>query len=355
MFSWGVIGGCGRWGFTLTYVIAKELKIPINVYDQEKAVNRERRAVDSGESEVRGLRVQFSTKLRWVLRHAQVVLVAINADQVGRLISDIKAVNRAHLANGGRPDRLPIKTHDKLFILCMKGMDANADGLFLPEQWQAAFPDCDVAVMGGPCQPNDLFRDPAYHATLGIATNRNFSGVSAAEISDEMKSGLIGFQPFENILGASICGVSKNLLGFFGGLLDAYGMERYKPLAAEIFMSEAKRLIDTFNQDGRIVDSLFYAGDNDATLYSPHSKNRREGQSLIEHGTLFEAPLTHSEAVGSAAPLIQRAKLLGVPMPTHNWLANVIAQAPSCRTPSRAALHGVLRRGAMRFGCQWPI
>ncbi|MDR1033013.1 MAG: hypothetical protein LBL84_03330 [Candidatus Nomurabacteria bacterium] len=319
MLSFAVLGA-GRWGGTLAWLTSHEIGVPVRLYDRTEVLRYIRCTRRQGDSDLSGLMVLLSDKLGWVLE-CDVVFVVINATHLGDLIADIKA-QRINMAG-------------KLVVLCMKGM--SPEGLFMPEQWAAAFPESQVAVMGGPCQPAQLFAGKS--TTMCIATNKGYSRmISADDICQTMNNRLINYEPTESIMGAAICGVMKNVLAFVGGMLDAYGWSHKKPLLELIFREEASRLIKAFDEDCDIVDGPLFSGDNKVTLYYPGSKNIISGRTLIEQGFL-----TPCEAVDSAMPLAIRISQLGFPMGMCGWTATMIARAPQCRTPTKAALRSRLR------------
>lgn len=312
--------GAGRWGGTLAWLISHEIGVPVRLYDTADVIKSLRKTRKLGNSDLSGCMVWLTDKLDWVL-DCGTVFIAINASHFGELLTEIKQAG--------------ISLEGKLVVLCMKGMDTT--GLFLPEQLAAAALGCDIAVMGGPCQPLQLF--DGTRTTMSIATNGNYSdGATAEDLCNALQNRPISFEPSESVIGAAVCGVSKNILAFVGGMLDAYGWAHKKPLLEQIFMEEARRMIKAFDEDTSIINGPFYAGDNKVTLYYDGSKNVVGGRNLIEHGFV-----TPCEAIDAAMPFAIRLSELGLSYGFHGWAATVIANAEQCRTPTKAALRSRLR------------
>ena len=289
--------GAGRWGQALAWLMAIQSG-RVRLHARSDSVW----CLSNDEKRFKNLPVVVKSDLRWALR-SDIILVAINSSKLGELIAEIKG--------------LKLDLHEKTFILCMKGM--GPEGQFLHELWWRELPFSNVAIMGGPCQPDQLYNGKK--AILGIATENE---TMAINLCGRFSGSLVTFEPFTAINGAAVCGASKNMLGFAGGMLDAFGLTKKKPLLEKLFMVEAGWMIKALGDDASVVDGLFYAEDNKVTLYYSGSRNVASGRKLVKDGAL-----TSCEAVDSAGSLVQRMRLLGIcekgTPNMHGYLASIIS------------------------------
>jgi glycerol-3-phosphate dehydrogenase len=306
--------GYGRWGAALAWLFGR-MGFDVRVYDRNRHIPYQKNCIieDVGDRSLFA-NVRIYNEPAYALIDTSVVFVVINAHRIGELINKLQSSG--------------FDMSDKTMILCMKGM--SPDGLFLPEKWLAAFPKSRVAVLGGPCQPAMLYEGTP--AVMGIAANSRFSGVTAKSLCDQFSSPLVKFKPSENVLGAAICGVSKNILGFVGGMLDGYDLSDKKPIFEELFMVEAGLIIEAFDEDSNIVEGTFYADDNQVTLYYEGSQNVISGRDFVTAESLDG--LTPCEAFYSAVPLARRLESLGLAGGLHSWVAEFVSnkKPPSPQT-----------------------
>lgn len=101
------------------------------------------------------------------------------------------------------------------------------------------------------------------------------------ELVDTFSSPLIRFYYGEDLLGTEIGAASKNVIGLAAGMLDGFGYSSLKGALMARGTHELSRLIEAMGGDRMTVYGLSHLGDYEATLFSPHSNNRRFGEDLI--------------------------------------------------------------------------
>jgi glycerol-3-phosphate dehydrogenase (NAD(P)+) len=101
------------------------------------------------------------------------------------------------------------------------------------------------------------------------------------ELVEAFSSPLIRFYYGEDLLGTEIGAAAKNVVGLAAGMLDGFGYGSLKGALMARGTRELSRLIEKMGGDKMTVYGLSHLGDYEATLFSPHSNNRRFGEDLI--------------------------------------------------------------------------
>ena len=92
---------------------------------------------------------------------------------------------------------------------------------------------------------------------------------------------LIRFYYGKDLLGTEIGAAAKNVVGLAAGMLDGVHYGSLKGALMARGTKELSRLIDAMGGDAMTVYGLSHLGDYEATLFSPHSNNRRYGENLM--------------------------------------------------------------------------
>lgn len=99
------------------------------------------------------------------------------------------------------------------------------------------------------------------------------------ELVDAFSSPLIRFYYGEDLLARSIGAASKNVTGLAAGMLDGFGYSTPQGCPDGTRHASSSRLIEAMGGDCMTVYGLSHLGDYEATLFSPHSNNRRFGEA----------------------------------------------------------------------------
>ena len=101
------------------------------------------------------------------------------------------------------------------------------------------------------------------------------------ELVDAFGSELIRFYYGEDLLGIEIGAAAKNVVGLAAGMLDGAHYGSLKGALMARGTAELSRLISAMGGQQMTVYGLSHLGDYEATLFSPHSNNRRYGENLM--------------------------------------------------------------------------
>ena len=102
-----------------------------------------------------------------------------------------------------------------------------------------------------------------------------------SNLPHSFSSSLIRFYYGEDLLGTEIGAAAKNVVGLAAGMLDGFGYGSLKGALMARGTRELSRLIEKMGGDKMTIYGLSHLGDYEATLFSPHSNNRRFGEDLI--------------------------------------------------------------------------
>ena len=283
--------GCGRWGAFLAWYAAG-LGHETTLWGRPGSSNLEelRHSRKNGYLELPA-QVTLTDSLADALAAAELIVVAIRAQQLRSLC--------ARIAGQG-----PVS--GKTFVLCMKGLEAET-GKRLSEVVDEELSDrAGTAVWVGPGHvqefvrgvPNCMLMDSRDHGITDSAI-RHFHGE------------LIRFYYGQDLIGNEIGAAAKNVIGIAAGMLDGFGLGTLKGALMARGAREVGRLIEAMGGDALTAYGLSHLGDYEATLFSPHSHNRRFGE-LFARGEPFEKL---AEGVATAKALQVLAHRCDVDLP----------------------------------------
>ena len=166
---------------------------------------------------------------------------------------------------------LGIDLSGKRFVLCMKGLEIGTGKRLTTVFYEELGSSMRVAVWVGPGHVQDFVR--------GIP---NCMVIAAREmkLTRELVDAFSGFADSllpgsGSFLGTEIGAASKNVIGLAAGMLDGFGYSSLKGALMARGTHELSRLIEAMGGDRMTVYGLSHLGDYEATLFSPHSNNRR--------------------------------------------------------------------------------
>ena len=282
--------GCGRWGsFHAWYAdhIGHDVMLwgrPRSAHLQQLKDTRENEYLKLPES------VALTEDLPRAVSHADVIVISISSQQLRSFARELV--------------KLPIA--EKKFVLCMKGLEIGTGkrlSMVFDEETGAG---ARTAVWVGPGHVQDFLR--------GIP---NCMVIAAKELPltkelvSVFGSPLIRFYYGEDLLGTEIGAAAKNVIGLAAGMLDGFGYSSLKGALMARGTRELSRLIEKMGGDRMTVYGLSHLGDYEATLFSPHSNNRRFGEDLIL-GKPFNKL---AEGVYTAEALMDLSKAYDVELP----------------------------------------
>lgn len=293
--------GCGRWGTFLAWYAAR-VGHDVLLWGRE------------GSEKLRQL--QETRRNAYLTLPSAVALGGSLAEAVGR--ADIAIISIGSQALRSLAGELAaFDLADKTFVLCMKGLEIGSGKRLSEVFGEAAGANVRVAVWVGPGHVQDFTKD---------IPNCMIVGARSAEISREVVeafgSPLIRFYYGEDLLGIEIGAAAKNVVGIAAGMLDGL---RYGSLKGALMARGAKelsRLIKAMGGDPMTVYGLSHLGDYEATLFSPHSNNRRFGEDFVI-GRRFDKL---AEGVYTVEALLSLAERYGVELPISRAVHEIIAR-----------------------------
>ena len=158
----------------------------------------------------------------------------------------------------------------------MKGLEIGTGKRLTTVLGEAIGTDQQIAVWVGPGHVQDFIRGIPNCMVIAAKELK-----VTKELVDAFSSPLIRFYYGEDLIGTEIGAAAKNVIGLAAGMLDGFGYGSLKGALMARGTRELSRLIEKMGGDKMTVYGLSHLGDYEATLFSPHSNNRRFGEDLI--------------------------------------------------------------------------
>lgn len=291
--------GSGRWGSFITWYLSYK-KFPVTEWGRpESSAFADLMKTRKNEYVKIPDDVILTQDIDEAISFADVIIISIKSQALRSL---------ATLAKEHGADK-------KKIVLCMKGIEEDT-GLRLTEIMESCgYSRDNLAVWVGPGHIQEfLLKKPNCMVIDGY--NREL----VTELVDTLKSPLIRFYYGDDIIGSEIGAAAKNVIGIAAGFLDGGNMPSLKgPLMAR-GAREVARLIHAMGGNELSAYGLCHLGDYETTLFSPHSNNRRFGESLAT-GNQFEKL---AEGVYTARAMMLLGEKYGVDLPITKAVYKVI-------------------------------
>lgn len=281
--------GCGRWGsFHAWYAnrIGHNVTLWGRCGSKNLAALQNTRA---NEYLTLPPEVRLTDNLTSALDSAKTVIISVSAQSLRILAQQLAAEN----------------IDGKKFVLCMKGLETGT-GKRLSVVFAEEMGEVPTAVWVGPGHVQDFLRQIP---NCMVISSAHLS--LTKELVDIFGSPLIRFYYGEDLLGTEIGAAAKNVIGLAAGMLDGMTYGSLKGALMARGAKELSRLVGKMGGDPMTVYGLSHLGDYEATLFSPHSNNRRFGEELVQ-GRKF-AKL--AEGVYTAEAILHLGKTYGADLP----------------------------------------
>lgn len=204
---------------------------------------------------------------------------------------------------------------DARAVLCMKGLERGT-GLRPSEILREEGIASSVTAWVGPGHPALLV---AGQPTCMLAVSED-EGMAAA-VCSTFGSRLIRMYSSADMTGCELGAASKNVVGIAAGMLDGLGLPGLKGALMARAPLEMARLCEACGGSWRSAYGLAHLGDYEATLFSPHSRNRAWGEALATGGPLPGGTAEGVETCGAIELLAARS---GVEVPITSAVGSVI-------------------------------
>ena len=251
--------GCGRWGSFITWYLDKQGH-ELTLYGRKESSHMER-FLESRSNDLLTLRpeIRLTTSLADV-EDAEVIVISIPSQGLRGLMEELR----------------PLALRDKIFVLCMKGIEIGTGKRLSEIVTEGADPSCKVAVWLGPGHVQAFYG--------GIPNCMVIDSLDEAvkqRLVEEFSGDLIRFYLGTDLIGNEIGAAAKNVVGIAAGMLDGLGQPALKGALMARGTREVARLIAAMGGDEQSAYGLCHLGDYEATLFSPYSHNRLFGERFV--------------------------------------------------------------------------
>jgi glycerol-3-phosphate dehydrogenase (NAD(P)+) len=313
--------GCGRWGAFLAWYACRTGH-RVRLWGREQSESY-RQLASNRNNEYLTLpnEVRVDSSLADVLQFGEIILISISAQQLRELARRLKQYPLA----------------GKAFVLCMKGLEAETGKRLTQVLAEELGGGPEAAIWVGPGHVQDFVRGTPNCMVIG-----SVSIDLTKRIVENFNSDLIRFYYGQDLIGNEIGAAAKNVMGIAAGMLDGLNFGSLKGALMARGTREISRLVRAMGGNELTIYGLSHLGDYEATLFSPHSHNRRFGEAYIR-GERFEK-------LAEGVPTIRGLRILSeryeVDLPICDTLHAVINEG---RNPAEALLDLFLRPVKFEF------
>ena len=304
--------GCGRWGsFHAWY--AHRVGHTVTLWGRTGSGHlAELCATRANEFLTLSDEILLTDDLAAAIRTAEIVIISIHAQALRSFLCDLRAQG------------LGEELAKKQVILCMKGLEIGTGKRLTTMVHEELGAAVQPAVWVGPGHVQDFVRD--------IPNCMVLAGEDRAALRvlvDALGSPLIRFYYGEDLLGTEVGAAAKNVVGLAAGMLDGLGYGSLKGALMARGTRELVRLVRAMGGDGETIYGLSHLGDYEATLFSPHSNNRRYGEAVVR-GTAGDFHKI-AEGVYTAEALMALSTEYGVDLPISATVYEIVTQGKDPR------------------------
>ncbi|MBQ7357438.1 MAG: NAD(P)H-dependent glycerol-3-phosphate dehydrogenase [Clostridia bacterium] len=307
--------GAGRWGSLITWYLSAKRNFDVTLYGPAFAADiqrfqRERRndLLELPES------VKISTDIS-CLCDAEVIVISINSQGLAGLMEEMK----------------PLGLKNKIFVLCMKGIDIETGRRLSEVATDGVDPSCSVAVWIGPGHVQEFYQGIPNCMVIDSASME-----VKKYLVENFSSELIRFYYGEDIIGNEIGAAAKNVIGIAAGILDGLGLSSLKGALMSRGAREVSRLIAAMGGNELSAYGLCHLGDYEATVFSKHSHNRMYGE-MLARGEKYDKL---AEGYYTAKAIMKLCDKYGVDMPICHAVYQVLYEGADIKS----AMHDLFER-----------
>ncbi len=253
--------GCGRWGsFHAWY--ADHIGHSVLLWGRPGSHHlQELEETHKNEYLALPASIKLTSDLKEALTFADICVIAIGAQQLRSFARDLK--------EAGVPLTKP-------FVLCMKGLEIGTGKRLTTVMEEELGSDVKTVVWVGPGHVQDFIGGMPNCMVMASKDE-----ALTRQVVDVFASPLIRFYYGSDLIGTEIGAAAKNVVGIAAGMLDGEHLTSLKGALMARGTHELSRLIEAMGGDKMTVYGLSHLGDYEATLFSPHSNNRRFGEDYI--------------------------------------------------------------------------
>lgn len=257
--------GCGRWGAFITWYLDR-CGNNVYLYGRSDSAHIERFIKERTNGTVTlGDSIEIGTDIQKALE-SDIIVIAIASQGLRSLMQQLKDSGFSK----------------KTFVLCMKGLEIGSNKRLSEVVSETIDSESRVAVWIGPGHVEDYLKGIPNCMVIDSENQETKSF-----LADAFSSDLIRFYYGNDLIGNEIGAAAKNVIGIAAGILDGMKQSSLKGGLMSRGTREVARLIQAMGGNELSAYGLCHLGDYEATLFSPHSHNRRYGEAFIK-GEKFE-------------------------------------------------------------------
>lgn len=300
--------GCGRWGsFHAWY--ADRLGHEVTLWGRPGSARLEALRADRRNDYLElPASVALTDDLAAALSGCELGIIAISAQQLRAFAGDLK--------RAGVPLTMP-------FILCMKGLEIGSGKRLTTVMQEELGRQTRAAVWVGPGHVQDFVQGMPNCMLMASE-----DGALTRQLVAALDSPLIRFYYGRDLLGIEIGAAAKNVMGIAAGMLDGLHLSSLKGSLMARGTHELSVLIAALGGEAQTVYGLSHLGDYEATLFSPHSHNRRFGEDFILGRPFHKL----AEGVYTTEALLDLSAQAGVELPITRAVQAIVAEGADPRT-----------------------
>ena len=297
--------GCGRWGsFHAWY--AHRVGHAVTLWGRAGSAHlAQLRAGRTNEFLTLPEDIRLTDDLAEAVLASEIVIISIHAQALRSFLHDL-------CARG-----LGEELGKRRIILCMKGLEIGTGKRLSTVVHEELGDDVHPVVWVGPGHVQDFVRGIPNCMVLAGEDRDALQG-----LVDALGSPLIRFYYREDLLGTEVGAAAKNVVGLAAGMLDGLEYGSLKGALMARGTRELVRLVRAMGGDGETIYGLSHLGDYEATLFSPHSNNRRYGEAVVR-GTAGDFHKI-AEGVYTAEALMALSEEYGVDLPISATVYEIV-------------------------------
>lgn len=304
--------GAGSWGTAFSLVLADaghEVRLWGRRQELCDEINASHQNPDYLPGVVLGENVVASHDEQWVLRDAEIVVLAVPSQQL-----------RANLV-----EWVPQLRLDAVLVSLMKGVELGTHKRMSEVIAEVAGVGPErIAVVTGPNLAKEIARREPAASVVACADE---------QVAQRLQKWChtAAFRPYTNtdVVGAELAGATKNVIALAVGVCDGLGYgDNSKASVITRGLAETTRLGLRMGADPMTFAGLAGLGDLVATCSSPLSRNRTFGQKLgqgMSVGEVLEQTRQVAEGAKSCTSISELSALHGVEMPIVEHVRKLVA------------------------------
>ncbi|MEG1073637.1 MAG: NAD(P)H-dependent glycerol-3-phosphate dehydrogenase [Ruthenibacterium sp.] len=290
--------GCGRWGSFLAWYHSRKNTVTLWGRANSRSF-ASLYATRTNEYVTLPPEIILTSDLDAALAASDVIVISISAQQL-RIFA--KEINAFPLAG-------------KTFVLCMKGLEAESGKRLSTVFTEEVTQEIKVAVWVGPGHVQDFTQEIP---NCMVVDSDDAQVVDF--IVDTLSSDLIRLYKGHDIIGTEVGAAAKNVIGIAAGMLDGKHLSSLKGSLMARGAREISRLMKAMGANELSAYGLCHLGDYEATLFSPHSHNRKFGEAYING----EAYTALAEGVATTKALVKLAEQYHVDLPICKAIETIL-------------------------------